>query len=277
MQNSNNFQFQLFSDVHLECSKNDDFYPVPKAKYLILAGDIGNISKSNYKQFFDYCSNNWTKTYYVAGNHEYHYKRTMSTINEKMHELFSTYHNVIFLNNTFDFVKETRTVIYGFVGWTYPIFSDYHEASRHLNDYKRINTLGGKFNISFHSELAHDGIQQFKSFIELSNENPKIEHIIVITHFPPINMPDYQTSNPVYGEDELKDYYTWRNLLEMENIDGKKIKLWCSGHTHWKYDFVNGSIRYVSNPVGHKDEEFELNDEPYEIDFDEINNIWLDI
>lgn len=270
------FQFQLFSDIHLELRSNENFRPVPKAQNLILAGDIGNISKPNYKQFFDYCSTHWTKIYYVAGNHEFHHKRTMGTVNTSMSDLLSNYSNITFLNNTWEFNE--GFVIYGFVGWTYPIFRDYYEASTHLNDYKRINTTSGKFSTSFHNELAHDGLQRFKSFIETANQDPNIKNIIVVTHFPPINTLENPTSNPVYGvDDPLKNYYTWSNMLETEKIDGEKIRLWCSGHTHWKYDFTHETIRYISNPVGYADEEFELNEEPYDMYFNETIDVQINI
>ena len=49
------FKFQLFSDLHQEFIIN--YYKIPpKADYLILAGDIHNISKSNFKLFFNYVS-----------------------------------------------------------------------------------------------------------------------------------------------------------------------------------------------------------------------------
>lgn len=40
----------------------------PLAKYLFLAGDIGTISN----KYDSYCANNWEKTFYVLGNHEFY-------------------------------------------------------------------------------------------------------------------------------------------------------------------------------------------------------------
>ena len=77
------FTFQLFSDLHQEFLTN--FYKIPPiSDYLFLSGDIHNISKSNFKQFIDYISNNWKQVFYVPGNHEY-YNRFNSLYELKKH------------------------------------------------------------------------------------------------------------------------------------------------------------------------------------------------
>lgn len=65
---------QIYSDIHLE------FYNTfpkinKKAKYLILAGDIGRICDKNYKEFIDYCSKTWEQTIVILGNHEFYHKK----------------------------------------------------------------------------------------------------------------------------------------------------------------------------------------------------------
>ena len=48
--------------------------PKPIAPYLFLAGDIGKPDDHNFKDFMHYCNNNWTKTFYVFGNHDVWHK-----------------------------------------------------------------------------------------------------------------------------------------------------------------------------------------------------------
>ena len=38
----------------------------------VCAGDIGNPYKSHYKEFFDWMSGIFKKTFVIAGNHEYY-------------------------------------------------------------------------------------------------------------------------------------------------------------------------------------------------------------
>jgi predicted phosphodiesterase len=70
----NKITIQVLSDIHLEFYKKFPKFK-PLAKYLFLAGDIGTI-ESKYDQkiinFLSYCSENWEKTFYVLGNHEFY-------------------------------------------------------------------------------------------------------------------------------------------------------------------------------------------------------------
>ena len=80
------FTFQLFSDIHLELLKSSKFPKIkPLTDYLFLAGDIGKINTPNYEPFFDYCSENWKKVFYVLGNHEfYNSNKDFKTLNQKI-------------------------------------------------------------------------------------------------------------------------------------------------------------------------------------------------
>ena len=95
-------KFQLFSDIHLEFYKSFPKLPI-LTDYLFLAGDIGIITLPNYKDFFDYCSSHWKKTFYVLGNHEYYNKKTYDKMNQKYKDFFDKYDNIHLLdNNTFE-------------------------------------------------------------------------------------------------------------------------------------------------------------------------------
>jgi len=44
-----------------------------------------------------------------------------------------------------------------------------------------------------------------------------------------------------------------------------KIKCWCSGHTHWSYDFFRNGVRFIANQIGYTDEFVLSNDGLFEI------------
>jgi len=71
---SNISSVQFASDVHLEFEPNQnqiDFNsivsPVPNAKVLILAGDIGNPKMPSYSNFLAWCSKRWPFVLVVSG------------------------------------------------------------------------------------------------------------------------------------------------------------------------------------------------------------------
>jgi predicted phosphohydrolase len=95
-------RIQYCSDLHLEFTENREFIknnPIkPNADILLLVGDIIPFSIiSNYDWFFDYVSDNFKYTYWIAGNHEYYgydAAKKCGTFNEKIRD------NVFLLNNT---------------------------------------------------------------------------------------------------------------------------------------------------------------------------------
>lgn len=127
------FTFQLYSDLHLEYSKN-----IPKIEpltnYLFLAGDIGKINTDTFEPFFDYCSSKWEKVFYCLGNHEfYHSFKTFSELRKDYNVFFSKYNNIFLIDNTtYEF---ENFVVLGNTLWSHP------EDDTGLNDFKSINII----------------------------------------------------------------------------------------------------------------------------------------
>ena len=84
---------QVYSDIHIELWNKIPELPV-KAKYLFLAGDICNQIHPLFYPFFDYCSSNWEKVFYISGNHEYYVKN-----NNAYEEILSRHANIIFITD----------------------------------------------------------------------------------------------------------------------------------------------------------------------------------
>ena len=92
-------KIQVYSDLHLEYTNS---YPKinPVTPYLFLAGDIGHIDKSNFKEFIDYCSEHWKTVVNILGNHEfYHNKKDYISLLLEYKDFFSLYSNVHLLEN----------------------------------------------------------------------------------------------------------------------------------------------------------------------------------
>ena len=237
--------FQLFSDIHLELIDTFPMIPV-KAPYLILAGDIGKYNKSSYIDFLRYVSAHWEHIFYVFGNHEFYIKRTMNTVKTKYIKLFSEFPNIHLLDNSHYKISETLT-IYGFTCWTLPCFETTMMARAELNDFNFIRTNKGLLTNKDVTGISTSETEKFKDFL-LTNE----DDLLIITHFPPINI---GTSDPMYdGTGIINKYFKWDNYIEQHNCRSDKIKYWCSGHTHWSYNFEHNGITYISNQIGYNDE-----------------------
>lgn len=247
---------QIYSDIHIELWNKMPKIPV-NAKYLFLAGDICTISNKLFYDFFDYCSSNWEKTFYVPGNHEfYSKKRNYNELDfEYKLKLTEKYKNVFYLNN--DFVELNENInVYGSVFWTKSPFRRTSEARLYINDYNLITYYNKSRSrvvdldilyVNELSETAHNKLQKY-----LNNTTEKVS--IIMTHFPPLRN---GTVNPKHlvKKDILDLYFTWPDKT-IENFNLTNVPLWISGHTHWSYNFNDNDCQFVSNQVGYSNEIF---------------------
>ena len=268
----NKITIQVISDIHLEFYNS---YPKikPLAKYLFLAGDIGTISNKydlKVKNFLSYCSDNWEKTFYVLGNHEFyqteefaHQKTSFEELEIKYKEICSELPNVYLLDNSFQEI-EPGINVYGTTLWTsYEISKKNlmkHGETRiedELNDFNMIAIkpdYNYKYNVLLTKEYVNSKsktqLDELDKYLNNNSNNPNTKTII-LTHFPPIRQ---GSSNPIYSSqpEYLANYFSWNNIyskLPLSNVVG-----WISGHTHWSYDLNIDNVRYISNQIGYKNE-----------------------
>lgn len=244
---------QIFSDMHIELWNKLPEIQV-RSKYLILAGDIGQLNHPLFYPFLDYCSSRWEKTFYIPGNHEYYsLKKNMNELEfEYKYRIGERYKNIFYLNNSVAELDEDIN-IYGSTFWTIPPFKSGYEAQMYVNDYNYIKYF--KQNIGYVVDLDMDYVREmaYESFKllqdYLTDENKKT---IIVTHFPPVKT---GTSDPKYLSEGriINSYFSWPdNTLQRLNLNN--IIAWVSGHTHWSYDLQQNGIRLISNQLGYKSE-----------------------
>ena len=245
---------QIFSDLHLELWNKIPEISV-KSKYLLLPGDICNISHPQFFTFLDYCSINWKYVFYVPGNHEYYVNKKCYTelSQEYSKKIREKYKNVYWLDNDFIFLEEEDINIYGTTFWTPPPFGSKYQARAIVNDYKSITYFNEIKGYREYIDLNH--VQSFsnESFNKLQNYlNDTTKKTIVITHFPPNRT---GTSDPRFLEKErlINSYFAWSDDT-LSRFKTDNVLCWISGHTHWSYDFVKDGIRLISNQLGYKSE-----------------------
>jgi len=245
---------QVFSDIHIELWNKIPEIPV-KAKYLFLAGDICIINHPLFYPFLDYCSQNWTKTFYVPGNHEYYTKKKNynELLFEYKYKIGERYRNVYCLDNNYVSLDEENINVYGATFWTQPPFATTYDAKMFINDYNWITYFKQgldevvSLDIHYVRQLSDESFSSLQKYL---NETDK--KTIIMTHFPPNRT---GTSHPMYlAEKKISNsYFAWSdNTLTNFNLDN--VLTWISGHTHWSYDFVKNGVRLIGNQIGYKSE-----------------------
>jgi predicted phosphohydrolase len=245
------FKFQLFSDLHQEFIIN--FYKIPpKSDYLILAGDIHNISKINFKLFFDYVSNNWKQVFYIPGNHEYYNKyETLSNLKKQYESFFENYVNIHLLDNNICTLNYDENVI-KIIGST--LWSSIYETEG-INDFKNIKEKHNEYiSKEQFNDLHNKSVKFLKEQIDSSINNQNNEKIIIVTHFPPIQK-NTSGSKHLNEKQHVKDYFSSNILLDFKNVSNK-ISCWIHGHSHFSNDFIESEtgIRVISNQLGYLQE-----------------------
>ena len=243
---------QVFSDIHIESWNKLPIIPI-KSKFLFLAGDICPITHPLFYPFFEYCSKNWKKVFYISGPEEFYIKK--KNFNELSFEykykLNEKFKNVFYLNNECILLNDEIDV-YGSTFWTVPNVISTYKAKSYIKDFNNITYFNQKVNkivewdINYVEQLAEDSFNLLKNHLEKTKKQT-----IIMTHFPPITT-GVVDLNTKYN-DITKSYLSWDDDT-IDYLDLKNVPIWISGHTHWSYNIKKNNCKYISNQVGYKSE-----------------------
>ena len=236
---------KVLSDLHLEFGDLDP----GKGDVLVLAGDICTASSylwrgeevyaERFDRFFKKCVENYTKVFYVMGNHEFYngyWDSTVSTLRDYLPE------GITLLDNQSEFYNGWH-----FVGAT--LWTDFlngnkesmETCSQMMNEFAYVWHENGRDNIT-----PEDVLRANKNSVEwLKQCLPTLRGpVMVISHHPPTFKsiePDYVHSDTIgaYASDQER-------LLEQDNI-----KVWCHGHIHGSQSYHLNGTHIVCNPRGY--------------------------
>ena len=236
-------KIQYASDLHLEFDENTKFlseHPLEvKGDIMVLAGDIllfGEKLMSEHP-FWDWCSDHYTHTFIVPGNHEY-YNRTdvLSTLNNFT---FALRRNVTYINNRS--ITLGNTELFFTTLWTRISDEDLAGVQIHMTDCHRIA-------FSDHILLATDyarAHEQCFTWLKKALSESTAAHKVVVTHHCPIVAED-----PRYADNGLSSAFV---IDLVEFIKASEIDYWIFGHTHWnaKRGTQVGNTTLLTNQMGY--------------------------
>jgi predicted MPP superfamily phosphohydrolase len=187
-------KIQIASDIHLELNSTCKDLPeiIPKAPILVLAGDIGIVSKQEYYEI--YCaflkeqSKQFEIVFVLAGNHEFYggeYNQCIMLIEKAC----NTLPNVLFMNRTSYLYenkrdKSDRVRVLGCTLWSNVPYDVASSVENCLNDYRRIQINDGNTtrNLTVQDTNAmHDQDVEFLEN-EIEKAEDQGENVCVLTH-----------------------------------------------------------------------------------------------
>jgi predicted phosphodiesterase len=224
-------RLQILSDLHLE------FYGLTKllrllrwipvrGNVLVLAGDIGNPYKLEYRTFFDWASVNFEHVVYVPGNHEYYF-HTIPETHARIQNVLGALANVHVLNGASVEINGVR-----FVGAT--LWTNIVDPHKLVADAERIHGWSVESNNELH--------QSHRREIARELAEPSTTTTVVVTH----HLPSWNC---------LRISSPYNQCFASESDDlVQNCALWIHGHSHFPSDEVVRDVRVVCNPIGHPGE-----------------------
>ncbi len=234
-------EFQITSDLHMECGRMDPFEWLikPAADILVIAGDLCHIKKfesGKLDRFIDYINNNWKKVIWVPGNHDYcgmaygdpDFEYMFHTIEGTNIEIA---HNHTVVVDDVNFVCSTL--------WSY-IPPQYEVVVKmYLNDFHEI----GNFNPLHYNRL--NAICQGYLRHQIGELDRNGAKIVVVTH----HLPTWSVVSDHYRNDDCT--YGFANTAIDDLILDYDVSAWVHGHSHDAREDDLGGTLVVRNPVGY--------------------------
>jgi predicted phosphohydrolase len=234
-------RIQYCSDLHLEFRENQAFikaHPIqPVAPILILGGDIMLFSEmGRHQDFLDYVSDNFERTYWIPGNHEYYHgeaSQRVGVLNENIRS------NVHLVNNMAFTYADIRLVFSTM--WTRISVGNAWHIERNMNDFRTIKYKG----VWLSMEVYNEWHQECLSFLRAEIDTPFSGKTLVISH----HIPTFFNYPKQYKGDVLNEAFAVElyDLIENSNIAG-----WIYGHHHCNVpDYKVGNTLMLTNQLGY--------------------------
>jgi predicted phosphodiesterase len=230
---------QIVSDLHLEFYSNNLWKLIKQFKitgdYLFLAGDIGYPVHHTFKEFFEYIHTKYKRIFYIAGNHEYYSKHSISDINTLIEYALLEYPNVQFLNKQYydfeDDGKEYRVL--GCTLWFLP-----KNDEKELNDYTYIHLDS---SVPLTNEWIELEWNNSRKFIQENVATTRTN--IVMTH----HLPSYEMILPKYETSSINHYFA----SPCDDLIHFPVKYWICGHSHGFLTKEINGVQCIMNAFGY--------------------------
>jgi len=232
-------KLQYVSDLHLEFKDNQNWIAarpiIPTGDVLVIAGDTHYLGDGFGRlKFWDFCADNFERTYVIPGNHEYYGDYDIGhqplSFREELRD------NVVLLNNR---TEEYEGVQLIFSTMWSRIDRNVREIERKLYDFRVIKFKGRRFTPAAFNAV-HDECWAFLA-AEISGPGPKA----VVTHHLPAaecNAVSFRGTilNPAFCIDKT-------SVIEAGEIDA-----WIYGHSHRNVaEFELAGTKMLTNQLGY--------------------------
>ena len=228
---------QILSDLHLEAPQAYDVFKiVPKAPYLALLGDIGNVvpHKDDFLAFLTLQLKQFRIVFFVPGNHEAYdsnWPRTLDILRafEQHVRQNSSLGGFVLLDRESFPLPGTNTTILGCSLFSHIPPESEMRVSLGLNDFFQTSD----WDVKMHNEAHKKDLAWLNAQVgELAKSDEKI---IILSHWSPSL--DAAALEPRHAGSPITSGFS-TDLSQEECFKNDKVKVWAFGHTHYNCDFT---------------------------------------
>lgn len=276
------FRIQYASDLHLEHYDKVAFPLLvkPAARYLALAGDIGNPHSDMYRNFMSYVSKHWEQVFLVAGNHEFYqghqsiwsktYTKSLFETQNTINTILSPYKNVHYLHHDSPsvYLSKWNLAILGSTFWSHVPNEYLDHVKERMGDYKKIPMYYNHHLKALHpidTNIIHTKekktIESYINYWYMMKANT-----IILTH----HLPSMSLVHPYFINNPIKYCFASNS----EHLMRPNVLAWIYGHTHQALTGTFGNTFTAVNARGRPSQTVSgyRNDAVIEIDMNKYPN-----
>ena len=247
---------QILSDLHLEAPKGYDVFEItPKAPFLALLGDIGNVAKhkDGLLGFLARQLEQFRAVFFVPGNHEaYHssWSETLAILRDFEDRVSENQSLGVFvlLDRAVFRLPDSNTVVLGCSLFSHVPLESEMAVGASLNDFYHTNG----WDVAAHNEAHKRDLAWLNEQVAALQDSEA--SIIIFSHWSPSQAP---------GSADLRHTESRITSAFSTDLSGEKcfrsgnVKLWAFGHTHFNCDLAlergdgAGPLRLVANQRGY--------------------------
>ena len=247
---------QILSDLHLEAPKAYEVFKiVPKAPYLALLGDVGNIAshKDDVLGFLTLQLSQFRAVLFVPGNHEAYHSNWPVTLDilrafEQDVSKNRSLGKFVLLSRAAFRLPGTNVAILGCSLFSFIPPESQMAVSLGLNDFLQTSD----WDVGMHNEAHERDLAWLNAqVVDLEQTDVKI---MILTHWSPSL--DVRAVEPRHAGSPITSAFS-TELSEEACFKSDKVKVWAFGHTHYNCDFTleredgAGPLRLLANQRGY--------------------------